>query len=85
MKSGTEFTGDTILNELYINPYLYSVEQFLRAEDTEQFIVTIGSPSLTYRAYSVPSQVRQRDNQMALNSLSLREAELYYPHLFEYI
>ena len=90
MKSGTEFTGDTILNELYINPYLYGVEQFLRAEETS----SIGVPSafatnsvlsLTMRGLSIPPQKLQRTNQMALTNISLTEAEYLYPHLFLYV
>ena len=93
MKSATssaEFTGDTILNELYINPYLYSVEQFLRAEEAGESGVSIESTSssvlsLTMRGLSIPPQKLQRTNQMALTNISLREAEYLYPHLFLHI
>lgn len=93
MKSDTssaEFTGDQILNELYINPYLYEVEQFLRAEETSPIGVssslsTNSFLSLTMRGLSIPPQKLQRTNQMALTNISLKEAEYLYPHLFLYV
>ena len=88
--SSTEFTGDTILNELYINPYLYEVEQFLRAEETSPIRISFKEStnsflSLTMRGLSIPPHRVQRTNQMALTNISLREAEYLYTYLFLHI
>ena len=93
MKSATssaEFTGDTILNELYINPYLYSVEQFLRAEEAGESGVPVTSFALAL--YKRPQKLLLRSflraevtPAMACANLSLREAELKCPHLLAYL
>ena len=93
MKSGTssaEFTGDTILNELYINPYLYSAEQFLRAEEAGESGVSteISTNSLHKRPQKLLLRSFLRAEvtpAMACANLSLREAELKCPHLLAYL
>ena len=93
MKSDTssaEFTGDQILNELYINPYLHEVEQFLRAEETSPVRISfIGfTPTLCKRPQKLLFKSFRRAEvtpAMACTNYSFREAQDIYPHLVQFL
>ena len=91
MKPSQPQSIEEILDGLYINPKLAEVERFLSAETNSAgeylpFAVTIKIVSPT-RAKTILKSFRRSEvtDTMACSNISFDEAQIKYPHLFDYV
>lgn len=89
-KKFSELGGDQILNELYINPRLYEVEEFLRTEESSPIRISFAGftpavrktiPRTLFRTF-LRAEVTPA---MACAGVSFQQAQVLYPSLFLYV